>query len=193
MLDSLLSLDASILQWIGALPHPLWLTFLMNAVTTLGVGSAIWFVLALVVALRGDPDSALRVTLSLVVTAIAIGVILKPAVDRARPDPPSEAIEVWVPLNSPSFPSGHAAGAAAGAYALARVWVTRAPWVWSLAVVMTVSRLYLGAHYPLDVAVGFLVGLGCAVLVTGGRTASVRAREPEFGDLGGSTVAGPRS
>lgn len=186
MLDSLLSLDASILQWIGALPHPSWLTFLMNAVTTLGVGSAIWFVLALVVALRGNPDSALRVTLSLVVTAIAIGVILKPAVDRDRPDveadPPGEAIEVWVHPTSPSFPSGHAAGAAAGAYALARVWVTRAPWVWSLAGVMVVSRLYLGAHYPLDVGVGFLVGLGCAVLVTGGRTSFV-----------GSSNAGPGS
>ena len=151
----------------------------MNAVTTLGVGSAIWFVLALVVALRGDPDSALRVTLSLVVTAIAIGVILKPAIDRDRPDPSSEPVEVWVPLNSPSFPSGHAAVAAAGAYALARAWLTRAPWVWGLAMVMTVSRLYLGAHYPLDVVVGFLIGLGCAVVVTGGRTSLVGAREPE--------------
>ena len=169
MLDPLLSLDASILQWVDALPHPAWLTFVLTAVTLSGDGSAIWFVLALVVAWRGDPQSAFRVVLSLVVTAVVVGGVLKPSISRDRPAlTATSGSVVAVQFDSPSFPSGHAAGAAAGAYSLGRVWLTRAPLVWSLAVLIAISRVYLGAHYPLDILAGFLVGLGCGIVVTGG-------------------------
>ena len=144
MLDPLLSLDASILQWISALPHPAWLTFIMNGVTISGDGSAIWFALALVVAWRRDPESAFRVALSLIVTAVVVGNILKPSVSRNRPAlTAATGNVVAVRFDSPSFPSGHAAGAAAGAYSLGRVWLARAPLVWSLAVLIAVSRVYL--------------------------------------------------
>ena len=172
MLDPLLLLDASILQWISALPHPDWLTFIMNAVTTSGDSSAIWFTLAFVVAWRGDPESAFRVVLSLIVTAVVVGSILKPSISRDRPVLTATSRHVVEVGDSPSFPSGHAAGAAAGAYSLGRIWLARAPLVWSLAVLIAVSRVYLGAHYPLDVLAGLLVGLGCAIFVTGGAMGS---------------------
>jgi undecaprenyl-diphosphatase len=35
---------------------------------------------------------------------------------------------------------------------------------WVLAVAIAYSRVYLGVHYPLDVAVGGLVGLACGVV-----------------------------
>ena len=172
MLDLLLSLDASILQWINTLPHPDWLTFIMNAITTGGDGSAIWFALAFVVAWRGDPESAFRVVLSLIVTAVLVGNVLKPSVDRDRPVLTGASGHVVAVGDSPSFPSGHAAGAAAGAYSLSRIWRARAPLVWSLAVLIAISRVYLGAHYPLDIVAGLLVGLGCGLFVTGGSRGS---------------------
>jgi len=172
VLDPLLSLDASILQWINTLPHPGWLTFVMNAITTSGDSSAIWFALAFVAAWRGDPESAFRVVLSLIVTAVLVGSVFKPSIDRDRPMPTGACEQVVAVGNSPSFPSGHAAGAAAGAYSLSRIWRARAPLVWSLAVLVSVSRVYLGAHYPLDILVGLLVGLACGCFVTGGSRGS---------------------
>src|SRR5262249_57224874 len=57
-----------------------------------------------------------------------------------------------------SFPSGHAAAAFAAAIALAgQGWL--GPLQLSLAFAIALSRIYLGAHYPLHVAAGAGVGV----------------------------------
>ena len=60
-----------------------------------------------------------------------------------------------------SFPSGHTQTAASWSFAFARS--RKKPVLWILATVVTLavgfSRLYLGAHYPIDVVVGALLGL----------------------------------
>ena len=98
--------------------------------------------------------------LGLLVTNITI----KPLVERARP------WLVWpiVPLvteNDPnSFPSGHTCAA----FAAAMAWVRALPRrgdrviVVVLAVLMGLSRLYVGVHYPSDVLAGALIGSLCA-------------------------------
>ena len=72
-------------------------------------------------------------------------------------------------LRSTSFPSGHAATAAAAACALLIVAPTFAPaWI-AMALVMAASRVYVGAHYPSDVlagaGLGVLVGLAPIILI----------------------------
>jgi len=62
-----------------------------------------------------------------------------------------------------SFPSGHSAAAFAVALAMAGV-IPGAPLFVFLAFAIGLSRLYLGAHYPLDVAVGACIGLLCGGL-----------------------------
>ena len=40
---------------------------------------------------------------------------------------------------------------------------------WLLAVGIALSRIYIGVHYPLDVAAGAVLGVALGIWVTGGR------------------------
>ena len=59
-----------------------------------------------------------------------------------------------------SFPSGHSATFIATAAILWRAYRNNIGWLFlALALIGGVSRIYIGVHFPLDVAVGFAVGL----------------------------------
>lgn len=82
-----------------------------------------------------------------------------------QPRPPADGIRV-VPVDAggPGFPSGHAQGTAAVWATVAGLWRRR--WLTALAgavmLLVGVSRLYLGVHWPGDVAGGWVLGLGVA-------------------------------
>lgn len=104
-------------------------------------------------------------------------------IGRERPDLfPDGAL---YPTASPSFPSGHATGSAALYLALFLIVRRCAPrWSWpmalfgaTMALTITVSRLYLGVHYPSDVLAGLALGAGWTLIVD---TLVHRDREHRF-------------
>ncbi len=96
---------------------------------------------------------------------------VKPIIARPRPFvADTRARVVGYHPETYSFPSGHTATSFAAATVLAfAVTRRRAAITWALATAIAISRVYIGVHYPLDVAVGALFGVALGVLVTGGR------------------------
>lgn len=96
-------------------------------------------------------------------SAVSSGVVqlMKVGFGRTRPE------EILVPLDSPSFPSGHTANAATVVVLLAlllrRRWIAVAGAVY--VILMALSRTYLGAHWVTDTVGGILVGSAMAALV----------------------------
>jgi undecaprenyl-diphosphatase len=94
-------------------------------------------------------------------------VVLKEIVYRARPGVTvPDAVLRHAPAAGPSFPSGHAiiAFAVAGILApyLGRGWKIFA---YGFAVAVAISRMYLGAHNPLDVLAGAAAGVMLAAVL----------------------------
>lgn len=108
--------------------------------------------------------SALLVPVGVLV-AFGIQQIVVSLVDEARPYAVHPDVLVLIARTTdPSFPSDHACvtgAAAAGLFLVDR----RLGWTATvLAVLMAVTRVYVGAHWPLDVVAGLALGAVVAVL-----------------------------
>jgi undecaprenyl-diphosphatase len=157
--------DDAILRWIGARRAPALDAFMLE-VTSLGTGSVVTMVVgvaALFLWLNQHKHSA---ALLLVATlgGMALNNLLKLGFSRARPD-----VIPWATTATfYSFPSGHAMSAtivySTVAYLAARLQRTQAARVAIMLLATLIillicgSRLYLGVHYPSDVAAGAALG-----------------------------------
>jgi undecaprenyl-diphosphatase len=67
------------------------------------------------------------------------------------------------------FPSNHASNSVVIAFILTRFYKKLNPFLWTLAVLVCISRMYLGKHYPSDLLggaiLGTLLGFGLVYLV----------------------------
>ena len=132
---------------------------------------------------------------SLLLTFISCNLVLKPAVDRVRPWVTFQLVNPMLPPpGDASFPSGHSANSMGPAWAMflatrpvstvgGRSYEGVKCLGWNgeglpprtmhglsivlvvLAVLIGISRLYLGMHYPSDVVCGLLLGMIAATVV----------------------------
>ena len=115
---------------------------------------------------RSGRRAAARGLLALSVASAVTNVLLKRASGRPRP-PAGLVPAVREPRRTPfttSFPSGHAASAAAFSTAV----VLELPWTCvplvPLAAAVAASRVVIGVHYPSDVVAGAALGTAAAAV-----------------------------
>jgi undecaprenyl-diphosphatase len=114
--------------------------------------------------------AALIMALTMIVL-IPIGVLMKEIVARPRPFIP-ESEFILAADSKYAYPSGHSLIVAAGATVSVAVLYRNPSWKMkavsmALAVeasIVCFSRIYVGAHYPLDVLGGILLGIGISFL-----------------------------
>jgi undecaprenyl-diphosphatase len=94
--------------------------------------------------------------------------VIKPLVARERPCDPDRAVNGGRFLigqkNSFSFPSAHAANVFGQAMLFGFFYVRYAWLFFSVACLIGYSRIYVGVHYPLDVAGGACLGIIVAII-----------------------------
>ena len=123
-----------------------------------------WLLIAAALALFGGPRgrrAAVTGAVAIGLTSLVVNQPMKLLAERRRPDRMQLGVPEsrWVPMpSSTSFPSGHAASAAAFAVSVGDVLPKLRLPLRAAAAVVAFSRVYTGVHYPGDIVVGAAVG-----------------------------------
>ena len=158
-------IDFAILDWIQtAFRCPL-LDAAVPLISSLAEYGALWIILALVMmAFPRTRKAGIAVAIALLLEVILCSGIVKPLVARPRPYTYRPDLELLVPAPwDASFPSGHTAASFSAAVALCAVRQRGWPAAMLLAVLISLSRLYLYVHFPTDVLAGILLGILCGL------------------------------
>lgn len=143
------------------------LDWIIPMVSRAANNSKLWLGIAVPLAIFGGrrgKRAALRGVSSIAATSLLVNQGVKRVVRRPRPSlrhvPAVRRLPVQ-PLTT-SFPSGHAASAGAFTAGVGAELPEIALVIAPLAAAVAYSRVYVGAHYPADVAVGAAIGVGMA-------------------------------
>jgi undecaprenyl-diphosphatase len=161
--------DVTVLRWLHAHESKA-LTYAAVELTYLGTGIVVLTVVGVTALLLWNTahKHSARLLLAAVAGSIVLNNVLKLLFDRPRPD-----VFVWqTTALSSSFPSGHAMSATVcyGTVAYLAARLQKHHWARALTLgsaallilLICVTRMYLGVHYPSDVIAGMLVGLAWA-------------------------------
>ena len=167
-MEALLQLDGNILLWIQQYIRHDFMDWFWTSITTLGNFGWFWITLSIILLFFKPTRKAGFVSLlSLGFCFLIANGILKPLVARPRPYTQIAALEILIPPEKDlSFPSGHTTASFASACILFRMLPKKyGVCAVVLAVLIALSRLYVGIHYPTDVIGGVVIGVFGSMLV----------------------------
>ena len=152
--------ERSVALWMHGAAARAWVVRVLDAVSRVGDG---WLWYAVIVCL---PWAGGAVGTSASVRMIGVGIvdlvvykIIKRWIARPRPYRTCPGIRACArALDEFSFPSGHTLHSVAFSLILTVYYPMFALFVWPFTVLVAVSRIVLGLHYPSDVVVGALIG-----------------------------------
>lgn len=159
--------EGYVLIWIQENIRQDWLNPVMRFVTSLGNAGIVWIIAALVLLCFAKTRKAgAGCALALIFSLIVNNLILKNLVNRTRPFDaiPELSVLITKPTDA-SFPSGHTGSSiAVGLVILLMLPRKYGIPAMVLAVLISLSRLYVGVHYPTDVLGGAVSGIFCGLL-----------------------------
>jgi len=172
MLETLIELDKELLLYLNSFHTP-WLDPVMFWITKTIFWLPLYLFLLFLVIKNFKKDTwiiLIGIAIAILLADQITSSLMKPFFERLRPSR-EPSLQGLVHLvngytgGKYGFASSHAANTFATALFFWLLFKERYSWVWILfvwAVVMTYSRIYLGVHYPGDILVGMLVGIGAA-------------------------------
>ena len=143
------------------------LSTVMRTFTVAGTAGALWgFVAAAAFLITGLEPSRLLIPWVAIAASWTAAEGAKYLFNRTRPFLWDTEIAPLIRTpSSSSFPSGHSATAAAGALTLSVLYPPLAPVLVLAALLVVLSRVYLGVHFPFDVLAGIFIGLLTSAVV----------------------------
>jgi undecaprenyl-diphosphatase len=175
-MEGILRMDQGLFLWLNQTLNHSWLDPIMLGATDLGNGFYL-FPLGLILMFlfarsNFQRDFVLWASTSFV--SFIIGTTLKHLIHRDRPLAffhariLSHSVSVHVlgpPLYANSFPSGHTFSAFSTASLFAWLYPKLSLPLFALATLIGLSRIYVGAHFPIDVLGGMLIGILSTIIV----------------------------
>ncbi|MBW2519436.1 MAG: phosphatase PAP2 family protein [Deltaproteobacteria bacterium] len=170
-IEHITPIEANIMRRFCALRSFAWLTWVFKSASRLGDGP-LWVASGVGLLALSDPyiNTIFFAAISAVGLSVVLFMAMKNLVGRPRP------FEAWqglsclaAPPDKFSFPSGHTMTAFSVWGVMAVGLPILSPFYLAMAILIGLSRVFLGLHYPTDVLVGALlggtIGLAIATLV----------------------------
>ncbi len=161
-----LAREVSLTRWMHAASTHGWLVRVLSTLSRIGDGW-VWYASVVLLPLFGGvsgPSAAVRMFAVGAIDIVLYGIV-KRWIARPRPARACEGIrECARALDEFSFPSGHTMHAVACCIILSSYYPALAVFVWPFTVLIGLSRVILGLHYPSDVIVGAVIGATTALI-----------------------------
>lgn len=159
--------DSGLCLLVNRMSHRRMLAIFFRFISRIGDGIFWYSLMAVLPLLYGWQGAEAVGTMALVgLVNLWLYRTCKGRVLRERPFVTLEPINLaGVPLDRYSFPSGHTQHAVGFSVTAVAFFPSMAPLLYTIAFLVALSRPLLGLHYPSDVLMGALLGLGVAQLM----------------------------